>query len=91
MASRLREVLERAKTKPEVRMPDCACPHCGKVQDAASGLSSHYPEPGDISVCFDCAGVSVFGENGARTRWPEDEPMPQELLDARRIVLESLK
>ncbi len=72
--------------KPGVRVPSAGCPHCGAAQDAASGLATHYPEPNDVSVCIQCAGVSVYDANLQRVAWPTNEPQPPEVLEVVRAI-----
>jgi hypothetical protein len=36
------------------------CPHCGFVFDAAAHSGGEDPSPGDLAVCFACAGVMVL-------------------------------
>jgi hypothetical protein len=44
------------------RTPITLCPLCGHTIDAATSLASPeaWPEPGDWTVCFACAGVLMF-------------------------------
>lgn len=41
------------------------CPVCGNKLDAATHVKEKeiVPAPGDISICFYCATVSMFDEN----------------------------
>ena len=42
------------------------CPSCGKILDAASPLEEGAkPSPGDITLCFYCSSILVFGEDFA--------------------------
>lgn len=79
---RRRDAARVLDMKPEVLLPAAECPHCGTSHDAASGLTTHYPEAGDVSVCLDCAGVSVYTADLQREKWPENEPHPPEVLEA---------
>jgi hypothetical protein len=47
---------------------DC-CPGCGYVFELASAVNGNEvrPEPGDVTICFACADVLVFGPD-MRTR-----------------------
>ena len=36
------------------------CPHCGFVFDAAAHAGGEDPSPGDLAVCFKCAGVMIL-------------------------------
>ena len=40
------------------------CPHCGSVKGNAShaGGSNRQPRPGDLCICADCTGISVYTE-----------------------------
>lgn len=44
---------------------DVQCPHCGSLNDGATEmhLEAVRPKPGDWSMCFECAGISVFTED----------------------------
>jgi hypothetical protein len=59
------------------------CPHCGSVNDRASGLghdNTGGPVDGDVSLCFQCAEFGVFDRSvpgGVR------EPTPEEVADIR--------
>ncbi len=47
--------------------PGDDCPYCGAVNDAATGLTgARVPSPGDVGVCFSCAGLLIFQEVGVR-------------------------
>lgn len=40
------------------------CPSCGKKLDAATAVSeAARPKDGDLTVCFYCGSILVFGEN----------------------------
>lgn len=46
-------------------MPDydveSSCPACGAVHDGAASMTSiGRPEPGDLSICFDCGSLNVW-------------------------------
>lgn len=47
------------------------CPHCGCSHDAATGTAP-WPSTGDVSVCINCQGTSVFvaGPCGVALRPP---------------------
>lgn len=49
----------------EHRVRSFACLHCGKILDAASGVDDDDmpPKPGDVSICFYCGNIAVFGDN----------------------------
>lgn len=44
------------------------CPCCGRTHDAATNaLDNHkLPIPGDITVCIDCAAISIFDDQLVR-------------------------
>jgi hypothetical protein len=44
-------------------MPPARCPHCLKLQNAATHVENEpvRPEPGDFSLCFDCGAPLRFG------------------------------
>jgi glutaredoxin len=39
------------------------CPYCANTLDAASHEEGIEPQVGDISMCFYCGELSLFGEN----------------------------
>lgn len=42
-------------------LPPSACPYCGGKIEAHTGIGRAVePKPGDVSICFGCAGVLVF-------------------------------
>jgi hypothetical protein len=46
------------------RVPPSACLHCGKINDAALGVDHDAsPSPGDVTVCFYCGHIMVFGDD----------------------------
>jgi hypothetical protein len=69
-----------------VRVPAAQCPHCGDLQDAASGLEVPTPSPGDMSVCGKCGGVSTYQKDMTRKKWPCNKPLPPEAVKAQRII-----
>ena len=48
--------MEDARTEP------APCPYCRYVIDAHAplGHNQHMPEPGNLSICFKCTGVSKY-------------------------------
>lgn len=57
----------------------------------ATGLQTHYPEAGDLSVCIACGNVSVYsGELLKRSPWPEGEPIPAEAELVQRAIRKRL-
>lgn len=43
-------------------VPDSHCGHCGKRMDLASNHKAAKPKPGDLGVCWNCAGINRYGE-----------------------------
>lgn len=45
--------------------PETPCPYCAGVLEAATPAKPDEPEPepGDITICFTCAGILVFGHD----------------------------
>lgn len=40
------------------------CPYCDRMNDAGTNMNNQKPpKPGDWSLCYTCAQVSVFDEN----------------------------
>jgi hypothetical protein len=74
------------KLKPKMRVPEQPCPYCGAVQDAVSGTTSRYPEPGDVSVCIHCAGASIFDEQLCRKKWPATHAVPPDVERYQQII-----
>lgn len=58
MAEHERPVEERHDTT----VSSC-CGHCGLVLDAATHVNGKKPTPGDLAICWGCAGVNQFGED----------------------------
>ena len=58
-------------TGPETEVPASPCCECGKVLELCAG-KKNTPSPGDLSICFDCGGLNVFGQD-LRLRKPTDE------------------
>jgi hypothetical protein len=46
-----------------VRTPDNPCPSCGSELNAATGPAGLPPDPGDISVCYDCGEILTFNDD----------------------------
>jgi hypothetical protein len=81
----------RRELKPSVRVPEAACPYCGDKQDRATGFHTRYPAAGDLSVCIQCGGVSVYtGETLQREPWPKDEPIPADVQTLQRAIRQRL-
>jgi hypothetical protein len=47
-------------------MAELKCPHCGKLNTAATNLTSDtdQPYPGAASLCFECCEWGVFDRDG---------------------------
>ena len=44
-----------------MRLPLARCPHCGSLNDAATGMEgATSPAPGDVAMCITCAGLSQY-------------------------------
>ena len=55
---------------PDFRHDVIICPRCGKEMDASLAITNdHRPDPGDVSICLYCAGVSLY-DDGLRLRLP---------------------
>jgi hypothetical protein len=68
------------------RRAPAPCPYCGRVTDADSQFPTDedaVPGPGDVSVCFYCAGIALYTETGFRK--PTDEERA-ELLDEPDVI-----
>lgn len=76
------------KLKPGVRVPVATCPYCGSQHDHASGLSAHYPEPGDVSVCIQCGGSARYTDSLSVEKWPADKPLPPEAIVLQKAIRE---
>ena len=51
--------------EPKANEFDIDCPHCGRIREVHTGTGDAQgtvPKPGDVSVCFNCLGTSVFDE-----------------------------
>jgi hypothetical protein len=54
-------------------VPESRCPECGKLNDAASGISNDTPpSPGNVAICFYCHHLAIYGED-MKLRHPTDE------------------
>lgn len=36
------------------------CPHCGRRNDLHTGAAGTRPRPGDVSICWACAGIGIY-------------------------------
>jgi hypothetical protein len=70
------------------RVKISACPHCGAEHDGASNAneSDDSPQPGDISLCIECAGGSRFEKGGKLTALSVDK-LPPEIVHLRRRLI----
>lgn len=65
---------------------DSVCPYCSKVNELATVISSEYdlaPSSGDVSICIECANISIFGEDG-KLRKPLQQDMNRITKDEQR-------
>lgn len=67
----------------EDMVPRSPCGHCGKALDGASHEDGIKPKPGDLSVCWACAGINRFGPTLALERLDEAD-FPPEVADELR-------
>ena len=50
-----------SKLGPKLRTAASACPWCGTVHDAVTGMgSTPKPKPGDLSICIECGEWAVY-------------------------------
>lgn len=42
------------------------CLHCGRVNDAHERRPGERPKSGDVSLCWGCAGIALFTDDGLR-------------------------
>jgi hypothetical protein len=78
-----------------VRMDGDTCPHCGAFVDASASASgdADIPSPGDVSVCFYCAGVCVFNDDMKREKADldalakESPETVKDIVEAQALVL----
>jgi hypothetical protein len=75
--------------KDPVRVPASPCPTCGTELDGAANVHgpSPLPEPGDLTVCIECAALLTYSATLSLVALPENEA-PPELLDIQRAVRE---
>ncbi|QOV99542.1 hypothetical protein [Rhodococcus pyridinivorans] len=63
------------------------CPHCHRANDRTTCADPNNPDaqpnPGDVNLCFNCGGPSIFTEDSPRL--PTEEELEQ-LLANPRIV-----
>ena len=53
-------------------IPESPCRTCGAIVEFATTKDDSRPSPGDLSICFYCRTLSVFGDD-LRLREPTDE------------------
>lgn len=47
----------------EVRIPESACLHCGKVMNSATCVTDNSrPNPGDATICLHCGHLMFFSD-----------------------------
>lgn len=53
-----------------MRVEPDTCPHCGYEADCVGHMNGEdkRPDPGDVTLCISCAGVSVFDGPDLRMR-----------------------
>lgn len=47
----------------ETHMPPSNCLDCGKVLDAATGITGGTPAAGCLSICIYCGAVTMYGDD----------------------------
>lgn len=75
------------------RVPESACPTCGKVMDMATATdgSGVSPVEGDVTVCIGCGDALTFGPGLALAplRWEDlDQETAAMLMRAQNAVLD---
>lgn len=83
------------------KVPECACPYCGKVLDDATAVHGQgekaKPTPGDVSLCIDCGGLIEFDQDCKLMKmrdetWKElDEPTQRTMKTAQSFIREMRK
>jgi len=48
----------RPKPVQCTKTPPSACPNCGTLLEAATGLGT--PQPGSLSICYQCDALMIF-------------------------------
>jgi hypothetical protein len=74
--------------KPVFSKRDSSCPHCLEPNDGATGLEAQNPNEGDVSICFYCAEISVFGKNLGLLK-PSPSKLAQILQDPQIAALQT--
>lgn len=60
---------------------DAVCPHCGRTNELHTDpIEGATPKSGDISICWECVGVSQYTETLDLQLIPQDE-YPEILMD----------
>lgn len=53
--------------------PTDVCPSCGCVFDRVTGITERFvPKPGDVTICFSCGAVLMFGPDMRTEAAPPD-------------------
>ena len=79
---------------PRQGVRPCLCPWCGYTLDAATAPrepNSKRPAPGDVSVCFSCAAVSLYDDQLAVRRATDAELAEVMQLPDVRLYVETIK
>jgi hypothetical protein len=74
------------------RVPPSMCLDCGRINDAATGVDhaegpDAAPQPGDVTVCFYCGHIMVFGDD-LMLRNPTDAEIREIAGDARILAVQ---
>lgn len=70
-------------------MPECCCPVCQSQLNGATpaDFGDARPEPGNISLCINCAAVLVFADDlTLRAPRPGEVPIDAELADLQQML-----
>lgn len=81
-----------------VGLSTCLCPHCGVELNATTNINDEAPpRPGDLSICFYCAGFLIFSDKLALEKLSHeqledsDETARASIMEAKRRILELRK
>lgn len=76
------------------------CPYCAASLEASTNIDDHAapirPRPGDVTLCFVCAGLLVFTGEAMQVRLPADAELlrfqgDSRIAHARNIVHEAIR
>ena len=73
------------------------CPHCGVVNDARSPIGHNkQPQPGSLSICAYCSGLTIYDENIAQRKCTEEmikafPPVVQAIIGRLRVELAKIR